>query len=315
MSSRITKVTMARLNPPELQWSSDEETEEVGFNKNGMDDESDSDDEFPLLTQWLDNYLIKDKINNDQEPDRVNDNLVQDGENFITPMNIIDHDQNDPMHFENNPDLSSEDMVHLMNWVCKWWYNVNMIFIMAHLGKPRTISTRQKVEINLDAVNENEGKPRQYLREAIRKIRYRLRRGITMDSGAANNVMPRRMVRNQSKIRPSPGSLANVHYVAANNGRIPNEGEVDFNFGTNEGGQKMMVLQIAEVNKALGSISYLVDNGYRVTFDNDAKSGRDISMMVHKETGRATRFRRERNVWILDAIIEENDDTHFPRRA
>ena len=76
-----------------------------------------------------------------------------------------------------------------------------------------------------------------------------------------------------------------------------------------------MVFQIAEVNKALGSISYLVDNGYRVTFDNDAKSGRDISMMVHKETGRATRFRRERNVWILDAIIEENDDTHFPRRA
>ena len=37
--------------------------------------------------------------------------------------------------------------------------------------------------------------------------RLKLRKGITMDSGAASNVMPRRMVRRKDRIRPSPNSL------------------------------------------------------------------------------------------------------------
>ena len=140
-----------------------------------------------------------------------------------------------------------------------------------------------------------------------------------MDSGAANNVMPRRTVRNPDNIRPSKGSIANVHYIAANNGRIPNEGEIDSKFNTNEGNQESMVFQIAEVNKALGSISYLVDNGYSVTFDQDLASGKDRSRMTHKAIGRQTRFRRERNVWVLDVIVEEkmdaDKDEPFHRRG
>ena len=124
-----------------------------------------------------------------------------------------------------------------------------------------------------------------------------------MDSGAAANVMPRRMVRNKWKIRPSPGSRAGVHYVAANNGRIPNEGEVDFTFQTTEGDDEELCMQIAEVNKALGSISYLVDRGYRVVFDKCMKSGRDLSMMIKKDTKKAARFRRERNIWVLDTFV------------
>ena len=103
--------------------------------------------------------------------------------------------------------------------------------------------------------------------------RLKLRKGITIDSGAASNVMPRRMVRRKDRIRPSPSSLKGVQYVAANNGRIPNEGEVDFEFITPGGHQEKIVFQIAEVNKALGSVSYLVDNGYRVAFDEDAATG------------------------------------------
>ena len=136
------------------------------------------------------------------------------------------------------------------------------------------------------------------------KRRLRLKRGITMDSGAANNVMPRRMVRDQSKIRPSPSSKRGVHYVTANDGRIPNEGEVDFRFGTQEGHNEQKVFQIAEVNKALAAVSYQVDNNYRVIFDKDMATGKDVSMMVHKPTGRTTRFRRERNIWVVDAIVE-----------
>jgi hypothetical protein len=146
--------------------------------------------------------------------------------------------------------------------------------------------------------------------------RMRLRRGITVDSGASANVMPRRMVRRQ-RIRPSPGSRRGAHYLAANNGRIANEGECDFKFTTNEGHEKNLTFQIAEVNKALGSVSYLVDNGYRVTFDKDEATGHDISMMFHKATGVTSRFRRERNIWILDALVDEesNADDSFHRQA
>ena len=119
--------------------------------------------------------------------------------------------------------------------------------------------------------------------------------------------MPRRMVRNPKKIRPSPGSRAGVHYVAANNGRIKNEGEIDVEFNTSEGNDESLTMQIAEVNKALASVSYLVDRGYRVVFDKN-KDGNDISMMLHKASNKATRFRRDRNIWVLDVFVGKNSD-------
>ena len=68
----------------------------------------------------------------------------------------------------------------------------------------------------------------------------------------------------------------------------------------------MLCMQIAEVNKALGSVSYLVDRGYKIVFDKCERTGRDLSSMVHKKTEVATRFRRERNVWVLDAYVASN---------
>ena len=62
-----------------------------------------------------------------------------------------------------------------------------------------------------------------------------------MDSGAVNKVMPRRMVRDPSKIRPSSSSKRGVHYVTANDGRIANEGDVDFRSGIKEGHNEQMV--------------------------------------------------------------------------
>ena len=165
-----------------------------------------------------------------------------------------------------------------------------------------------------DSVWNKVGPKGKTMKPAVKTRKMRLKRGITMDSGAANNVMPKRMITKRNKIRPSPGSIKGTHYVAANNGRIPNEGEYDFEFETNEGQKKSLCFQVAEVNKALGSISYLVDHDYRIVFDKDEESGVDISSMVHKPTGTVTRFRRQKNVWILDAIIEA-EETPFPRRA
>ena len=84
-----------------------------------------------------------------------------------------------------------------------------------------------------------------------------------MDSGAANDVMPKRMLRDK-KVRPSKRSMAGVHCVAANNGMIQNEGEFDFEFLTAEGEEEEITFQVAEANKALGSISYLLPGRHRL---------------------------------------------------
>ncbi len=114
-------------------------------------------------------------------------------------------------------------------------------------------------------------------------------------------------------------SRRGAHYVAANDGRIANEGEVDFKFQTMEGQDKDWTFQVAEVNKALASISFMVDHGYRVTFDQDEETGHDLSMMLHKASNTITRFRRDRNVWVLDAIVDMDipgkADESFHRRA
>ena len=101
-------------------------------------------------------------------------------------------------------------------------------------------------------------------------------RGITVDSGAADNVMPRPFVKGKmtrGEIRVFEASRAGVHYVAANNGRIRNEGEVDFKFNTSSGDAKSMCFQVAEVNKALAAVAALVDANHRVVFDKDMKTG------------------------------------------
>ena len=105
--------------------------------------------------------------------------------------------------------------------------------------------------------------------------------------------------------------MAGIHYVAANNGRIENEGEAEFDFITNEGNNLSWTFQVAEVNKVLASVSALVDSHHRVTFDKDDKTGTDVSFILDKRTGMQTKMRRERNVWVVDAFVDENDDPDF----
>ena len=140
----------------------------------------------------------------------------------------------------------------------------------------------------------------------------RMGRGMTVDSGAADNVMPRRMVRgNFNKvIRQSPSSRANVHYLAADNARIRNEGETDFRFTTGGGDEEeeSWTFQIAAVNKVLCAVSYLVDHQMRVIFDRDEKTGVDTSHILNKKSGKSIKMKRERNVWVIDAFIDEEDE-------
>ena len=91
----------------------------------------------------------------------------------------------------------------------------------------------------------------------------KMARGITVDSGAADPVMLRRMVRGRgNNIRSSKVSRAGVHYVSATANRIKNEGETDLQFDTEDGKKLNWTFQIAEANKVLASVSYLVDHNH-----------------------------------------------------
>ena len=120
--------------------------------------------------------------------------------------------------------------------------------------------------------------------------------------------MPKRLLRGRAKVRPSAASKMGVCYVAADDGRIANEGEADFEFQTKDGQNISWVFQIAEVNKILAAVSALVDSGHRVVFDRDEATKIDASFIVHKKTGESIRMRRDRNVWVIDCYVEEDPE-------
>ena len=166
--------------------------------------------------------------------------------------------------------------------------------------------------LNIDMVSEkardNSG------RKKTGKLK--MKRGITMDTAAHHSVMPKRMVATE-KIRQSEWSKKGLNYVAANNGKIPNEGEADFTFETGEGKDETWTFQIAEVNKALCAVADRVDNQYKAVFDKDAKTGKDLSYLYHKPTGKVMKLTRVGNVWVIEAWIRPDKmaEMGFARRG
>ena len=49
-------------------------------------------------------------------------------------------------------------------------------------------------------------------------------------------------------------------------------------------------------------------------FDKDDKTGLDISFITNKATGKSVKMRRERNVWVIDAFVEEDISLDFVRQ-
>ena len=135
--------------------------------------------------------------------------------------------------------------------------------------------------------------------------RFKIKRGITADSGAGDPVIPRRMM-NPKKIVPSAGSRRGLHYVSATDHRIPNVGEVDLEFETCEGYSEKIKFQVADVNKALMSISDRVDHRCRVVFDQDEETGEDISHIFDKQSRRKLKLTRVGKVWVLECSVTED---------
>ena len=124
-------------------------------------------------------------------------------------------------------------------------------------------------------------------------------RGLTVDSGAADHVIPSGWLK-CLEILESIGSRMGVTYVAASGTRTPNQGEQRVGFMTREGSWMEIVFQVARVNKPLLSVSKLIDSEMRVVFD---KSG---SYIYNKVTGDIVRIKRERGVFVLEAFTKDD---------
>ena len=134
----------------------------------------------------------------------------------------------------------------------------------------------------------------------------KIRKGLTVDSGAADHVMPIGWLI-MFMVMKSIGQIRGLCYVAANGSRIPNAGEQHVRFMTLDGTWTELVFQLAGINKPLISVSKLIEAGYRVVFDEEN------SYIMHKKTRKIIKMTKERGVFVIDAYVQKSPDAGFTR--
>ena len=104
---------------------------------------------------------------------------------------------------------------------------------------------------------------------------------VTVDSGAIDTVIPRRVAKGIA-VRQTEASVNGLKYRSASGNAIVNEGEKNLRGYTNEANMVDMTAQVAEVTKPLGSVRAFVKAGNRVVFDNGTHSiGKESIAMGH----------------------------------
>ena len=109
-----------------------------------------------------------------------------------------------------------------------------------------------------------------------------------------------------------PYVAVSPHLDALASGLAGDERQVGTRRIIKDGKRQSWVFQVADVNKVLASVSAMVDAGNRVVFDRDDATGTDLSFITCKATGESIKMRRDRNVWTIDAFVDE--DAEFSRQ-
>ena len=112
-----------------------------------------------------------------------------------------------------------------------------------------------------------------------------------VDSGAADPVAKAGTF--MGKIAPSPMSKAGRKYRGPDGTRIPNEGQQEVQFTSDEGHRCGMTWQIAHVERPLIAVSHLSAAGNKVIF---SKTGGEI---VNGATGKKIKIQRKGGVYVL----------------
>jgi hypothetical protein len=123
---------------------------------------------------------------------------------------------------------------------------------------------------------------------------------IALDSGAGDHVAGPDQVGHRS-IRPSRGSQRDAHFVAANGERIRNQGESQLHMLEPGGKTIKSVFQVADVTRALYSVSKICDDGCEVHFTK-------TEAIVTKDGKVVTKFGREGGLYCVEMQIKEESD-------
>ena len=115
---------------------------------------------------------------------------------------------------------------------------------------------------------------------------------LAVDSGASETVIGEHMVQS-AELRDGIASKRGVEYEVANGVRIPNLGEKRFVGTTDEGISRSLTAQVCSVNKALLSVSRLIQNGNRVVFDSEG------SYVEDKGTGEVMGLQEKHGMFML----------------
>ena len=125
---------------------------------------------------------------------------------------------------------------------------------------------------------------------------------MTADTGAADTVFPTEWFP-EFPAKESPESRAGVHYTAAGGKRLPNRGMKDLKVVTQDGVQRNLRVQLADIKKPLFSLGRSTAKGHKVILDDDGGS-----YLLHKATGMKTPLRKSKGVYVLDVWVKVKDN-------
>ena len=128
---------------------------------------------------------------------------------------------------------------------------------------------------------------------------------VTIDSGAAESVMPKGML-DREPLMEGEAKRMGVKYVAANGAKMENYGEKKIRFRKEcLGGINDMLFQVTDVGKPLASVSRILDKGNTVVFSR--KQGG--SYIVNNCTGQKIPLTEEKGTFVMDVEYLEPDES------
>ena len=116
-----------------------------------------------------------------------------------------------------------------------------------------------------------------------------------VDSGAVNSVTPNGLF--HAEVKPSLMSKAGRRYRGPDGSPIPNLGQQDITFTTDDGQRCGLTMQVADVERPLIAVSHLSEGG------NDVTLGKLGGKIVNLKTGKTTNIERKGNLYVLKMLL------------
>ena len=126
-----------------------------------------------------------------------------------------------------------------------------------------------------------------------------------VDSGATETVIAETML-NMMELKESPQSLRGVEYQVANGTKIPNLGQKLFVTHAEDGTKRQVLAQVCEVNKALLSVSKMVNHGNKVVFGEIDGQGNRISYIEDNVTKERLWIEEENGMYALKVWVRSD---------